>query len=61
MNWLQMTSGSKALQGTKALKVQRMHLMKVIPLRGVALRLEMGKLRKHDNLWSTVSKHGLAA
>lgn len=54
MSWLQRTSGSKE-------RVQRMRLMKVISLHGVALRLEMGKLRKHDNLWSVVSKHGLAA
>lgn len=53
MNWLQRTSGSKE-------RVQRMCLLKVIPLHSVAFRLEMGKLRKHDSLWSVVSEHGLA-
>lgn len=54
MNWLQRTSGSKE-------SLQRMCLLKVILLHKVALGLEMGKLRKHDNLSSVVSKHGLAA
>ena len=45
MNWLQRTSGSKE-------RVQRMRLLKVIPLHSIALRLEMGKLRKHDDLSS---------
>lgn len=35
--------------------------LKVIPLHRVALRLETGKLRKHDNLSAAVSEQGLVA
>lgn len=52
-NWLQRTSGSEE-------RGQRVCL-KVIPLHRAALRLDMGKLRKHNHLSSAVSKHGLAA
>lgn len=34
--------------------------LKAIPLHRVALRLEMGKLKKYDSLSSVVSEHGLS-